>query len=95
MNSFSILCTNSRNGGQCELLIEAATTADAEKHVLATRPYYIIKRIDLIEKKFVCIGHGRGRYDELAYLTTSAAVARATCQKLHPDFVIDHVEERV
>jgi hypothetical protein len=95
MTSFSILCTNSRNGGQHELLIDAATAAEAEQQVSVTRPHYIIKRTDAVEKKFVCIGRNRhGMYDELAYLTTSAEVARARCQELNPAFAIDRVEQR-
>jgi hypothetical protein len=48
MTSFSILVTNSRNGGQHELLIKAASKNDAIAEVAATRPHYIIKRIDAI-----------------------------------------------
>ena len=51
----------------------------------------------LEERKYVCIGWNlrQNRYDELAYLTTSADAARVRCQELHPDFAIDRVEERV
>ena len=51
----------------------------------------------LEERKYVCIGWDlrQNRYDELAYLTTSADAARVRCQELHPDFAIDRVEERV
>ena len=94
MTTFSILCTNSRNGGQTELVIEAPTLAAAEQHVLSTRPHFIIKRIDFIVRKFVCIGWNvrQDRYDELSYITTSADAARARCQELNPDFAIDRVE---
>jgi hypothetical protein len=50
MTSFSILCTNTRNGGQHELLIKAATAAEAEQHVALIRPHYIIKRIDTVDR---------------------------------------------
>lgn len=95
MFTFSILCTNSRNGGQTELVIEAPTLAAAEQHVLSTRPHFIIKRADAIARKFVCIGWNvrQDRYDELSYLTTSADAARARCQELNPDFAIDRVEQ--
>lgn len=48
------------------------------------------------ERKYVCIGWNlrHNRYDELAYLTTSANAARIRCQELNPDFAIDRVEER-
>jgi hypothetical protein len=97
MIHFSILCTNARNGGQHELLIEAESQYDAEQHVLLTRPHYIVKRVDVVEKKYVCIGWNirHDRYDELAYLATSAEVARARCQELHPDFAIDRVEQEM
>lgn len=92
---FSILCTNSRNGGQTELLIEAANAPDAERHVFRTRPHFIVKTTHAVERKFVCIGWNvrQDRYDELSYLTTSADAARARCQELNPDFAIDRVEQ--
>jgi hypothetical protein len=95
MTTFSILCTNSRNGGQTELVIEAPTLAAAEQHVLSTRPHFIIKRTDPIVRKFVCIGWNvrQDRYDELSYITSSADAARARCQELNPDFAIDRVEQ--
>ena len=97
MIRFSILCTNSRNGGQHELLIEAESHYDAEQHVLLTRPHYIVKRIDVVEKKYICIGWNlrHDRYDELSYLAASAEAARARCQALHPDFAIDRVEQEM
>ena len=94
--SFSILCTNSQNGGQTELLIEAENATQAAAHVVATRPHFIVKKIDEIERSFVCIGIDM-RLDfhkELAYWTSSAHEARAICQRLHPDFAIDRVEQR-
>jgi hypothetical protein len=33
-------------------------------------------------------------HKELAYWTSSAHEARAICQRLHPDFAIDRVEQR-
>jgi len=48
MTTFSILCTNSRNGGQCELSIQAADVEGAKQIVAETRPHYIIKRIDAV-----------------------------------------------
>ena len=42
MTSYSILCTNSSNGGQCELLIDAASPEQAQQHVADSRPSYII-----------------------------------------------------
>ena len=48
MINFSILCTNTRNGGQHELVIEAANQADAIAKVAVIRPHYIVKRIDAI-----------------------------------------------
>jgi hypothetical protein len=48
MTRFSILVTNSRNGGQHELTIEATNELHASEILKATRPHYIIKRIDAI-----------------------------------------------
>jgi hypothetical protein len=97
MIRFSILCTTSRNGGQHELLIDAESQWDAEQHVLLTRPHYIVKRVNVVEKKYVCIGWDlrHDRYGELAYFATSAEVARTRCQELHPDFAIDRVEQEM
>lgn len=96
MKMFSVLCTNTRNGGQCELLIEAESAFLARYHVTSTRPHYIIKKTDIVESTFVCIGWNtrHGIYNELAYVTSSADEARTICQKLHPDFAIDRVEKR-
>lgn len=95
MIRFSILCTNTRNGGQHELLIEAESQYNAEQHVLLTRPHYIVKRVDVVEKKYVCIGWwlNHNRYGELDFLATAAAEARTRCQALYPDFAIDRVEQ--
>ena len=95
MIAFSILCTNSRNGGQTELLIEAANAADAERHVRCTRPHFIVKTTHAVARKFVCIGWNvrQDRYDELSYMAYSAVAARARCQQLNPDFAIDRVEQ--
>jgi hypothetical protein len=95
MTSYSILCTNSRNGGQCELLIDAASPEQATQHVADSRPHYIIKTIEPVERKFVCHGFCRKnqRYDALAYIAFSAEQARSVCQQLHPDFAIDSIEE--
>lgn len=94
MISFSILCTNSRNGGQHELLVDANNAVEAEQYVNASRPHYIVKRVWVAERKFVCHGQDRrhGRYDALAYMAVSASEASAVCQRLHPDFSIDRVE---
>ena len=48
MTNFSILCTNTRNGGQHELVIEAANKSEAIAKVAVIRPHYIVKRIDAI-----------------------------------------------
>ena len=48
MTNFSILCTNTRNGGQHELVIEAANQSEAIAKVAVIRPHYIVKRIDAI-----------------------------------------------
>jgi hypothetical protein len=52
MPRYSVLVTNSRNGGQLELLIEtpAATSSEAwiYESLAETKPHYIIKRIDPI-----------------------------------------------
>jgi len=48
MANFSILCTNTRNGGQHELVIEAANKSEAIAKVAVIRPHYIVKRIDAI-----------------------------------------------
>jgi hypothetical protein len=48
MTRFSILVTNSRNGGQHELVIEACSQSEAIEIVNNTRPHYIIKRIDAL-----------------------------------------------
>lgn len=95
MIAFSILCTNSRNGGQHELLIEAVNAAEAEKHVLLTRPHFIVKKTWVASRKFVCIGRNlrRDLYDELSYMANSADAARARCMELNPDFAIDRVEQ--
>jgi hypothetical protein len=95
MIAFSILCTNSRNGGQHELLIEAENVADAEQHVLRSRPHFIIKKTWIAPRKFVCVGWNlrHDRYDELSYMTDSADAARELCMELNPDFAIDRVEE--
>jgi hypothetical protein len=47
------------------------------------------------ERKFVCHGWDRRheRYNALAYMAFSATQAAAVCQKLHPDFFIDRVEQ--
>lgn len=92
--SYSILCTNSRHGGQCELLIDAASPEQAQQHVAESRPHYIIKTIKPVERKFVCYGFCRRnqRNDALAYITFSAEQARSVCQQLHPDFAIDRIE---
>lgn len=95
MTSYSILCTNSRNGGQRELLIDAASPELAQKHVEDSRPHYIIKTIEPVERKFACHGYCRKneRYDVLAYITFSAEQARSICEQLNPHFVIDRIEE--
>ena len=95
MIAFSILCTNSRNGGQTELLIEAANAADAEQHVLRSRPHFIIKKTWVVARKFVCVGWNlrRDLYDELSYMAESADAARERCMMLNPEFAIDRVEE--
>ena len=95
MIAFSILCTNSRNGGQTELLIEAANAADAEQHVLHSRPHFIIKKTWVVARKFVCVGWNlrNDRYDELSYMAESADAARERCMMLNPEFAIDRVEE--
>jgi len=95
MIAFSILCTNSRNGGQHELLIEAENAADAEQHVLRTRPHFIIKKTWIAPRKYVCIGRNLRHdiYDELSYMADSADAARARCLELNPDFAIDRVEQ--
>ena len=92
--SYSILCTNSLHGGQCELLIDASSPEQAQQHVAESRPHYIIKTIKPIERKFVCYGFCRRneRNDALAYITFSAEQARSICQQLCPDFAIDRIE---
>ena len=45
---FSVLVTNSRNGGQHELTIDAVSVEQVIRLVGLTRPHYIIKRIDAI-----------------------------------------------
>ena len=45
MLKFCVLCTNRRNGGQCELLIEANDAEHAAEQVAESRPHYMIKRI--------------------------------------------------
>jgi hypothetical protein len=95
MTSYSILCTNPRHGGQFELLIDAASPEQAQQHVADSRPHYIIKTIEPVERKFVCHGFCRKheRYDALSYITFSAEQARSVCEQLNPHFVIDSIEE--
>jgi len=94
MTSYSILCTNSRNGGQRELLIDAASPEQAQQHVADSRPHYIIKTIEPLERKFVCYGFclKNKRHDELAYIAFSAEQARSVCKQLNPHFAIDRIE---
>lgn len=94
MTSYSILCTNSRNGGQRELLIDAASPKLAQKHVEDSRPHYIIKAIEPVERKFVCYGFctRSQRWDALAYIAFNAEQARSVCEQLHPNFAIDRIE---
>ena len=96
MTSYSILCTNSKHGGQCELLVDAASPEQAQQHVLASRPHYIIKTVAPVEKKFVCHGWSakHQRSESLAYIAFSAEQARSVCEQLHPDFSIDHIEQQ-
>ena len=42
---FSVLVTNSRNGGQHELTIDAVSVEQVIRLLGLTRPHYIIKRI--------------------------------------------------
>jgi hypothetical protein len=95
MITFSVLCTNSRNGGQCELVIDANHAVEAEQHVKDSRPHYIIKKVWVPERKFICYGWDKRheRYYALAYMAYSASQAAAICRKLHPDFAIDRVEK--
>jgi len=97
MIHFSILCTNTRNGGQTELRIEAESQYDAEQHVLLTRPHYIVKRVDVVEKKYICVGWwlNHDRYGKLDFIATAAAEARTRCKTLYPDFAIDRVEQEM
>jgi hypothetical protein len=93
MISFSVLVTNSRNGGQHELLVDANNAVEAEQHVNASRPHYIVKKVWVAERKFVCHGWNsrHERYEALAYMAFSAKQAAAVCHNLHPDFFIDRV----
>jgi DNA-dependent RNA polymerase auxiliary subunit epsilon len=95
MTSYSILCTNPRHGGQCELLVDAASPEQAQQHVADSRPHYIIETIEPVERKFVCHGFCRKheRYDALSYIVFSAEQARSICEQLNPHFVIDCIEE--
>jgi hypothetical protein len=94
MVSYSIHGINSRNGGQFELLIDAASSEQAQQHVADSRPHYIIKTVEPIERKFVCHGFCRRNqhHDALSYITFSAEQARSICQQLHPNFAIDRIE---
>ena len=95
MTSYSILCTNPRHGGQRELLVDAVSPEQAQQHVADSRPHYIIKRIEPVERKFVCHGFCRKNehYDALSYITFSAEQARSVCEQLNPHFAIDCIEE--
>jgi formate-dependent phosphoribosylglycinamide formyltransferase (GAR transformylase) len=48
MTKFSVLVTNSRNGGQHELVLDAMSSDQVVRLIALTRPHYIIKRIDAI-----------------------------------------------
>ena len=43
--SFSVLVTNSRNGGQHEILVPGQVEDDVYTWMTANRPHYIVKRI--------------------------------------------------
>jgi hypothetical protein len=51
MTTFSVLVTNSRNGGQHEILVRADDADGVLPWLAANRPHYIAKRIDALPNR--------------------------------------------